>query len=663
MADKIKLVEKFLLASEVEDLKEKTIIKEASGSQNFSCYAVIKKVPVSRFTLNKNQRRYPRELWLLIVRNKVAEGTYCLADHPDDDGSVTNIIGIWKNVVVEGEMVYGDLWLVEGGHEYGKLFYNILRAGGKCGLSSVGYGELGNDGQTVVPETYELVRLGDWVIDPSQNVFASFENLSEGPSEIEDVRESTENSNTNLIAESSASTNEHSEKPKIVEKQKEDMEMSQELLEKQARVNEAFVESHAKQMIRLAKSKTNLVEAQGILQDLLNTIGLEKKEIREKVEVELSEITAKLEEQVKLTEKTLQEKEMTFAELSKKHNLLVESFKKLQAKHDALKEANTELVEDRELMLKDINQFITDRKLMEADLEKYGSLSKDGQGKFKVLTENVKLMESDINQFMKDRKLMGADINQFMKDRKLMEADIKQFSEDRENMQKDIDQLIEDRKNMLSDIKQFLKEREVMQKDIARLLEDRQKMEEDIKFLVEKLTKFDEAAKESEYLTYNYPSNMATSVARSTDPNEKKELSDMENPEMKKILSEDEEYDQHLDELNSDIDSGEEDEEFGEESMMEKRKKKAKKDEDDKKKMKESTSSFYKREITKFFTEETKKFPALADYEEEILSSKSLVEAVRKVDRLKQKSSDSPVRLTEKSFTSTQNDWLRATDY
>ena len=62
MADKIKLVEKFLLASEVEDLKEKTIIKEASGSQNFSCYAVIKKVPVSRFTLNKNQRRYPREL-------------------------------------------------------------------------------------------------------------------------------------------------------------------------------------------------------------------------------------------------------------------------------------------------------------------------------------------------------------------------------------------------------------------------------------------------------------------------------------------------------------------------------------------------------------------------------------------------------------------------
>ena len=96
---------------------------------------------------------------------------------------------------------------------------------------------------------------------------------------------------------------------------------------------------------------------------------------------------------------------------------------------------------------------------------------------------------------------------------------------------------------------------------------------------------------------------------------------------------------------------------------MEKRKKKAKKDEDDKKQMKESTSSFYKGEITKCFTEETKKFPALADYEEEILSSKSLVEAVRKVDRLKQKSSDSPVRLTEKSFTSTQNDWLRATDY
>jgi chromosome segregation ATPase len=492
---------------------------------------------------------------------------------------------------------------------------------------------------------------------------------------MEDVRESTEKSNTNLIAESSASTEDNSVKQKVEENKKEDMEMSQELLEKQARVNDAFVESHTKQMIRLAKSKTNLVEAQGILQDLLNTIGLEKKEIREKVESELSDLTAKLEEQVKLSEKTLQEKEITFADLSKKHNLLIESFKKLQEKHKSLVETNTELVEDREVMLKDINQFISDRKLMEADLEKYGSFTKEGQGKFKVLTENVKLMESDLNQFLKDRKLMESDINQFMEDRKLMEADIKQFTEDKTNMQKDIDQLVEDRKNMLADIKQFLKERELMQKDISLLVADRSKMQEDIQFLVEKLTKFDESAKESEYLTYSYSPKEATSVARSTDENEKSELGDMENPEMKKIIGKTgfvenhDEFENDMDGLNSDMEHGhkhgEEDEEL-EETMMEKRKKKAKKDEDEKKqKMKESTSNFYKNEITKFYLEEAKKVPALEDFEEEILSSKSLVEAVRKVDKIKGKStSDSPVRLTEKtSFTSSHTDWLRSSDY
>jgi hypothetical protein len=127
------------------------------------------------------------------------------------------------------------------------------------------------------------------------------------------------------------------------------------------------------------------------------------------------------------------------------------------------------------------------------------------------------------------------------------------------------------------------------------------------------------------------------------------------------------EFENDMDGLNSDMDdsNGEDGNEELEETMMEKRKKKAKKDEDEKKeKMKESTSNFYKNEIKKFYVEEAKKVPALEDFEEEILSSKSLVEAVRKVDKIKGKStSDSPVRLTEKVEFSTKNDWLRASDY
>ena len=69
---------------------------ESIEGEKYKCLAVVKSVPVSKFTENLNNRVYSKTLWEKVKRNKVAEGTLCLADHPTDDtdGSVKDIVGV-----------------------------------------------------------------------------------------------------------------------------------------------------------------------------------------------------------------------------------------------------------------------------------------------------------------------------------------------------------------------------------------------------------------------------------------------------------------------------------------------------------------------------------------------------------------------------------------
>jgi hypothetical protein len=56
---------------------------------------------------------------------------------------------------------------------YGHLAQEIIDCGGRVGFSSSGFGELMPDGHTVNPDTYQIERLADVVLNPSQDVYGA----------------------------------------------------------------------------------------------------------------------------------------------------------------------------------------------------------------------------------------------------------------------------------------------------------------------------------------------------------------------------------------------------------------------------------------------------------------------------------------------------------
>lgn len=145
-------------------------------------YIAAYRMPVSKYNYrNANGRMYPKALWENVIKNQnhIWEGSVGLADHPgdEDDGSVRNIYGVWKNLGLKeqenGEgLVEADLYLVG---PYGRLAQEVIEAGGKLGFSSSGLGELKEDQETVNPESFLIERISDWVLSPSQGVFGTLD--------------------------------------------------------------------------------------------------------------------------------------------------------------------------------------------------------------------------------------------------------------------------------------------------------------------------------------------------------------------------------------------------------------------------------------------------------------------------------------------------------
>jgi hypothetical protein len=293
-------------------------------------------------------------------------------------------------------------------------------------------------------------------------------------------------------------------------------------------------------------------------------------------------------------------------------------------------------------MESDLAQFIADRKMMESDLGKFGSLTEEGKKKAAELAESVKKMEEATAQFAKDRKLMEADISKLVESNKLMEKDIALFETDRKAMLEDIKQLTTDRVAMLEDIKQFLNDRKLMEADIAKLNEQlAAKLTED-----KAITGHDDNDGKDD-VTFSH-AGKDTAVARIEADLIGKEKSGvaMKLPEPKqgKAMKENM-MDKDMDALKADKEEEGKDEEKNELEELG---------------LKMEKSNFYQNQIKEFFAEEAKKFPALNDFEKEVLASKSLVEAVRKVDQYKSTKVDGkPIKLSE-GFTKSQNtpSWL-----
>ncbi len=150
-------------------------------------------VPISHFGnyKNGNGRIYNTRLWKNVIENQrdVWKGSGMLMDHPagDSDGNPRDICGVWLDCRMGDPgpdgvgLVYG--LLVPSGR-LGQDLRDHLKNGLKIGTSSSGFGKMMKDGVTVDPDTYQIERLADFVLNPSQGTFFSWDESSD---KIDDV--------------------------------------------------------------------------------------------------------------------------------------------------------------------------------------------------------------------------------------------------------------------------------------------------------------------------------------------------------------------------------------------------------------------------------------------------------------------------------------------
>lgn len=125
---------------------------------------------------NLNGRVYNEQLWKNVIDKQVEvwKGGTGLANHPadDEDGDFMNQSIVWLDGFVGDDgFVYGIGTFVGAG---GALARQIIGVGGRIGFSSSGYGDFLSDGITVDPDSYEIDRLADLVLNPSQGVFGDY---------------------------------------------------------------------------------------------------------------------------------------------------------------------------------------------------------------------------------------------------------------------------------------------------------------------------------------------------------------------------------------------------------------------------------------------------------------------------------------------------------
>ena len=161
------------------DLKESAIVlKEAGVVHDYKALAVYT-FPISRpDQKNLNNRVYTSELWENVIRSGKAEGAYGLMDHPSEEGSVKDIWCVWRNLRFSSDrkLILCDAYLFG---DNGRKVLEALEAGGRVGLSSSGWGEFMDDNTTLDPNTYEIERPADFVLNPSYEVFGVQDDLVE----------------------------------------------------------------------------------------------------------------------------------------------------------------------------------------------------------------------------------------------------------------------------------------------------------------------------------------------------------------------------------------------------------------------------------------------------------------------------------------------------
>lgn len=178
--DKIK---KTLTEAKVdEDMQKRVLDKLQEAGANIDDVEIWQ-FPVSKVNdkdhPNLNGRVYDRKLWENVIDNQtdVWKGGTGLANHPadDEDGDFMKQSIVWLDGFIGDDgVIYGIGTFVGEG---GALARQIIGVGGRIGFSTSGYGDFLKDGITVDPDTYEIDRFADLVLNPSQGVYGDHSDI------------------------------------------------------------------------------------------------------------------------------------------------------------------------------------------------------------------------------------------------------------------------------------------------------------------------------------------------------------------------------------------------------------------------------------------------------------------------------------------------------
>ena len=356
--------EKQVLSKVVNKLKENGI---TNGPKLY-------KFPVARINdadhPNLNGRVYTRELWDNVINKQQDnwKGLCGLSDHPegDDPGQFKQSSIVWLDMMIDD--LNKIVWAIGSFvGQYGHLAQEIIEAGGRIGFSSSGFGELMMDGKTVNPDTYQIERVADIVLNPSQGVYGdvtdeqhpNIEYTSQKAVVTEAIKEIPNNKlSENIATEISAPKakeplsailkekgNTNTEANSVVsETHGENKEMAENVENKRALVlseaEEKKLKKYIKQFLAESSEIHNPIDRLKELDEIMEMVESgEIHDLKEDVEKELVAERARLEEMVKDAQ-SIQD------EFGVSAKVFAENAKKVAQVADTLEEENNNLKEN-----------------------------------------------------------------------------------------------------------------------------------------------------------------------------------------------------------------------------------------------------------------------------------------------------------------------------
>lgn len=223
-------LKKTLVESKIDEAIQERVLKGLQEAGANVDDVELWQFPISKINTkehpNLNGRVYNRQLWENVI-NKQTDVWKCgtgLANHPadDEDGDFMKQAIVWLDGFIgDDDIIYGIGTFVGEG---GALARQIIGVGGRVGFSSSGFGDFLSDGITVEPEGYEIDRLADLVLNPSQGVYGDYNDT------MKKTEAKLKESVNKAILESEDAEDEVTENETEEQEDEEDITLSEELV-------------------------------------------------------------------------------------------------------------------------------------------------------------------------------------------------------------------------------------------------------------------------------------------------------------------------------------------------------------------------------------------------------------------------------------------------